>query len=216
MTVRLPDLNTWHRVHDWPAFAAAYPIAACRATMGTGEVDPYWFDFLAGCNRWGVLPIAYHRLRPAQDVAAQAAHFLRVAGPFCCYALDVESTAGAASEPTMADAAAWIRRVVEQRGRQRSHLLSYLPRWWYDAHGDDSTALGGTQLWASRYDLPIDWSGYAGFASPTLMQYADDAPITGVGVGDMNEYRGSLDELKVTLGFKLSDTDRRWLQGALA
>lgn len=215
MTVRFPDLNTWHRVTDWNRFAAAYDYAACRATMGVAEVDGYFFDFLDGCRKWGIRPIAYHRLRSNMRPADQTAHFLRIVGQVgVAYALDVESTAGAA-EPTMQDAGDFVDELVARTGRPRSHVLSYLPRWWYDAHGGGRRDLAGTLLWASRYQTPIDWSGYAGFAEPTIVQYSDDAPIAGVGTGDMNETRLDDDDLAVALGFKLSPDDRAWIEGAL-
>ena len=215
MTVRFPDLNTWHRVNDWPAFRRAYPIAACRATMGTGEVDGYWFDFVAGCRNYDVLPIGYHRLRPDMDPVRQVAHYLRIVGPSVAFALDVETTQGA-PDPDMVDAGHFVDELARVTGRDRSHVLSYLPRWWYDAHGGGRRDLQGTRLWASRYKTPIDWQPYAGFPAIEIMQFSDEWPITGVGLGDMNEYRGSLDELKVLLGFKLDTADKQWIEGALA
>ena len=215
MTVRFPDLNTWHRVNDWAAFARAYPVAACRATMGTAEVDDYFAPFLVGCQRAGILPVAYHRLRPGQAIGGQVDHFLSLAGSQCAYALDVETTKGAAREPTMSEANTFVDLLTQRTGRPRSHVLSYLPKWWYDANGAGARVLRDTTLWASRYTLPIDWSGYAGFSTVAIMQFSQQWPIVGVGIGDMNEWRGSLDELKTLLGFKLDTADKQWIEARL-
>lgn len=204
MAYQFPDLNQWHRVTDWPTFAQAYPVAACKATEGDDFVDPYWSEFLAGCQRHGIVPIAYHRLRREQTSERQAAHCIRAVPAGCGLAVDVETKKlpdGTTSEPRMTDASRFLTIISEAYGRPRSQLLSYLPRWWWNSQGGGSQALRDTLLWASRYATPIDWTPYAGFPTMTLMQYSSTHPIVGGdGPGDHNEFRGSADELRGLLG----------------
>lgn len=184
---RYPDVSKFRPVIGWDEFAAAYPIAACKATEGMTYVDPTWSEFLANCRKRGILPIAYHFLRRETSTTEQARHFVRqLDGGPCGYMLDVE-TSGTGTNPTMAQADAWLAEVADLTGRVREQILVYLPRWWWRTYGGGSTLLCEAMLCNSDYRATPDLTPFAGFGVPDVIQYSSSAPIAGVTEpGDMN------------------------------
>ena len=200
--LRVPDLSAYRRVTGWAAAAREYPIIICKATEGRTFVDPSWRSFLDGCLTHRVFPVAYHFLRRESGVVEQARHFVAQlpVGP-CGVMLDVE-TSGAGTDPTVAQADAWLDAVCELTGRRRSQVLVYLPRWWYLRHGGGSTALSDAMLVNSHYAASPDTAPFAGFPTTTVIQYSSTAPIAGVAEpGDMNIVLGrSVDWFAAALG----------------
>ncbi len=182
-----PDVSAHRPVSDWAAFAGSYPAAACKATEGRTFVDPSWRGFLAACRERGVLPVAYHFLRAETNIMEQARNFLNALDRGSCgVMLDVE-TSGAGTDPTVAQAAAWVDVVCNLTGKSRGQVLVYLPRWWWRAHGAGSSALAGAMLANSDYRASPDLSPFAGFAGVSVIQFSSTMRIAGVAEpGDMN------------------------------
>lgn len=182
---RFPDVSHFRPVADWGAFSR-YPVSAAKATEGATWTDPEWTGWLAEMRRRGLTPIGYHFLRRGPTIDSQVANYLRaVKGGPVGVILDVE-TAGDGSNPTMAQANAWINQVTEKLGIRRSQVLVYIPRWWWLAHGGSSRALADTILWNSHYTTSPFIGAYAG-GNTEIIQYSSSAPIAGVSQpGDMN------------------------------
>lgn len=180
-----PDLSNYVRVTDWGAFAAAYPVAACKVTEGATFADPFWPTFQSECRRRGILPIGYHFLRRSANLNEQVANYLRRLDGPVAIALDVE-TAGDGSNPTMEQADAWLDAVSARTGVPRGRMLAYVPPWWWRQFGGGSTALADTLWWPSIYSSSPTWSPMAGWARPTVIQFGSDIPGTGMPKGDMN------------------------------
>lgn len=66
---------------DWVPYKGKIAFAYAKATEGTGFADPAFTRNYAQMRAEGIVPGAYHFLRPALDAIEQARHFLAVARP---------------------------------------------------------------------------------------------------------------------------------------
>jgi hypothetical protein len=206
-----PDVSGYVKVTDWPAFARAHPVAACKvsegATWPSRREDDYWSEFQANCRRHGILPVGYHFLTRAANLNEQVANYLRrLDGGPVGIALDVESNPGQPA-PSVQQAHDWLDAVSQRTGRPRSQMLTYMPRWWWEEHDARSTLLADTLCWMSDYRPNRDLSPYAGWSGPVVLQFSSTAPGAGMPPGDMNVAVGmTAAQLAARLGLASNDS----------
>jgi hypothetical protein len=186
-----PDISPHTPVSDWDAFWGAYPVAACKATEGRTWRSAQWPTFLREARHRGKRPVAYHFLWPGSSspISEQASNFIGYAwdGKPMGVMLDVE-TNGSGTNPTMADASAWLSAVSRLVGVARSRMLVYLPRWWWQAHGAGSTSTRDTLLVNSDYRASPNLTAFAGYDQVDALQFGSTIQIAGIGPGDMNRW----------------------------
>lgn len=176
------DVNDFHPVTDWPAYARFSPVLIAKATQGTSFVASTFAETRAGAAKAGLQAFGmYHFWQPGQDPVAQAEHAVATIGhlaskPLEWLVLDVETGtdfAGYHAFCAHADAALG-RRTWLYGGQQLTAAVSPRPRWiarYYDQTPDPAHAPGiGEALW----------------------QFADAYAVPGVGQGDCSVYRGDV------------------------
>lgn len=163
----------------------------CKATEGTGYVNPDYARAKANAASHGALFCSYHFLH-AGNAAAQAQHAFSVAGHVPLMA-DFEPTSG--SSPQLADAAAFTEEYRRLGGIL--HLL-YLPRWYWQQLGSPDLGIMrsfGMALVSSDYTTYTDadsgpgWQPYGGM-TPAVWQYTSTLQWNGFRC-DFNAFRGS-------------------------
>jgi len=180
MTLLGVDVSHYQGAPDWSrARAAGVAFAFAKATEGTSFTDPQFKANIAGMRAAGVVPGAYHFLRPG-SVIAQANLFTRTAPADIIHALDVEASD--------LDVAGWVARY--RTVYPTKPLLIYTGRdLWARAGGGNGSAFG--PLWCAGY-LPnayVPGTGgltelaaqvgahrggvpFGGWTAPTFLQFA--------------------------------------------
>lgn len=205
------DVSHYEGELDWDAVASGGAVMATyKATEGVSYVDPeFGYNHVATLAA-GLISGPYHFLRREWSGVAQADHFLDVVGDLTgrLAQLDVE-TSGTKTNPTVTQVRDFVARF---RARTNNHpIILYLPKWWYDLYGGGADLSGLGPLWASHYvtnrtgtaqeqyaRASSSWAtaGYAGWDSPSLLQFTDNATIGGQPVMDADVFLGSPDDLK--------------------
>lgn len=201
MTIFYPDVSSGQAGVSF----SGVPIAMVKATEGTGYTNPDYGPAKLRAKGAGAFFCAYHFLQ-AGNGAGQADHAYSVVGSTpLMLDMETETLHGVSSNPSVADAAAFV-------SRYRSHggviNLLYLPRWYWASLGSPSLAPLielGLLLISSNYTSYSDsgpgWNAYGGMV-PVVWQYSDNATLNGVNPVDFNAYRGTLAEFQsqVTTG----------------
>jgi len=179
---------------------AGAPIAAIKATEGTGYVSSDYQPALGRARAAGCFPVAYHFLHGG-NAAGQAAfcHGRVGATPLM---LDAEPTGS--SRPSLADVQHFIDAYRSGGGVCN---LVYLPRWYWSQIGSPSlTPLIQRRmaLWSSAYTTYTDGSNGAGWLPyggmpPKVWQWTDRHSFHGQLI-DFNAFRGTVDQFKEIAG----------------
>lgn len=202
------DVSRWQGAVGWPkASAAGARFAWCKATEGTGWIDPRFNENATGAAAAGLLVGGYHFYKNDLDPLAQARHFAQVCARYKLTlppALDFEDTASPADPAAMQTFCGEVWRLM---GRP----VIYTAAWWWNR-----SRLGGSQPWASRYPLwvadyegavsvPTDWTDW------TVHQHTSSGhgPTFGAGSAriDRNRYRGTVAELAALCQTVASELD---------
>lgn len=203
MTIFGPDISSYQ--HGVNVRALTDPFCLLKCTEGTYYTDADYENWLAQAKGSGKLVVAYHFVS-GEDPDAQAAHLLaHVIDKTLPVMLDWEPTG--TYRPTLAQLLAVADALVRHGLRPK---LAYAPRWYWAQIGSPSLAglsARGMGLVSSAYsggsgypgDNAAGWSAYGGL-TPTLYQYTDVAVEGGQKVGDMNAYRGTIQQFAAFLG----------------
>ena len=162
-----PDVSGYQRGINAAAIkAAGHAFVIVKATQGTGYTSPACAEQVASARRAGI-PVGLYHFLDGTDPAAQAAHFLAVAGPLTRpgdlpLVFDYETNPGSGGSPTHATLDA-MRQTVRAAGH-RTMTYTY-PAWWA-ATGDSSCqACASDPLWLARYGpvptAPQPWKQWA-------------------------------------------------------
>jgi hypothetical protein len=172
-----PDISHYRPVADWGAVARAWRVIICKTTEGLDHKDSFWREFAREARRHKMIAGAYHFLNKEDgSIAAakqQARFFIDVLNRTggwkdLWFMLDIEDYNG--KRPSMAQADAFLDELSRLTGRPRSTFVSYLPRWWWKAHGGGSTVLKDTIYCNSDYSDRPNMGAYAG-KKPEILQY---------------------------------------------
>ena len=173
-----------------------------KATEGAHFTDPCFAANWGAAAAQGLLRGAYHFYRPAQDPAAQAAHFLAVMGRLGAGdlppALDLEATAepGEWEQPPaerLARLQQWLTAVEQGCGRRP--FIYVAPVFWRDVLGAPAS-FGAYPLWHAEYGVerphvPTAWLTW------TLWQFSQTGTVPGVtGRVDRNRFQGGRSDLE--------------------
>lgn len=178
------DVNDFHPVTDWPAYAAFSPVLIAKATQGTGFVANTFHAMRSGAAQHGLQAFGmYHFFEPGQDPVAQAKHAVQTVGtlgahPLEWLILDVEAGDDMAAYHQFCEYAdqALGRRTWLYGGRQLTAQQTSRPRWI-----------------ARYYDQRPDPAGQPGIGE-VLWQFADSYAVPGVGAGDCSVYHGTVEQ----------------------
>lgn len=174
------DVNDFHPVTDWGAYATFSPVLIAKVTQGTSFVAETFAAMRAGAAKARLQAFGmYHFWQPGADPVAQAQHAVATIGalkaaPLEWLILDVETgddMAGYHAFCEHADAALG-RRTWLYGGQQLTAAQTSRPRWI-----------------ARYYDQTPDPAGQPDIGE-ALWQFADAYPVPGVGTGDCSVYRG--------------------------
>lgn len=220
MTIWYPDISGFQAGVSLRGTVAV----CCKATEGTGYVNPDYARARGNAAANGAWFFAYHFLHAGQ-AAAQAAHAHATVGRTPLM-LDVEPTTG--SNPSLADAVAFVDAYRKLGGVIG---LVYLPRWYWSGglrllrqaasqgiigrrselanpRPEDIIAMGspslaplasrGMHLVSSSYTAYSDtgpgWQPYGGL-TPAVWQYTSSFAFNGYRV-DFNAFKGTVDQLQ--------------------
>jgi hypothetical protein len=198
-----PDISSYQ--HGVNVRALIDKFILMKATEDVGYVDADYPGWLAQAKASGKIPIAYHFIGPSSP-SAQAAHLAaHIIDRNVPVMVDFENEG--AFHPNLAQLLALNDAIAAAGLRVK---LNYLPRWmWSQLGSPDLTALTarGIGLVSSAYpggqgypgDGGSGWQPYGG-VTPLLWQFTDVAVDGGQRVGDMNAYRGTIEQLAVFLG----------------
>lgn len=178
------DVNDFHPVTDWAAYAAFSPVLVAKATQGTSFVAQTFGAMRQGAAHAGLQAFGmYHFYEPGVDPVAQAKHAVATIGrlasnPVEWLILDVETGDDMTSYHAFCAYAdeALGRRTWLYGGRQLTAQQTSRPRWI-----------------ARYYDQRPDPAGQPGIGE-TLWQFADSYAVPGVGSGDCSVYRGTVEQ----------------------
>jgi hypothetical protein len=175
-----PDISHYRPVANWGAVSRAWRVIICKASQGTNHKDSFWPEFVREARRHKMITGAYHFLNKEDGsiaAAKQQAQFFidvldRTGGwKDLWLMLDIEDYNN--DRPSMAQANAFLDELSRQTGRPRSTFVSYLPRWWWKAHGGGSTVLKDTIYCNSDYSAAPTMGAYAG-KKPEILQYTSE------------------------------------------
>lgn len=203
MTIFGPDLSSFE--HGVNVAALPAPFVLMKCTEGTYYADGDYGIWLGQARASGKIAVAYHFIS-GQDPDGQAAWLASHIGDRSLpVMLDWEPEG--TYKPPLAQLLAVADAMVRQGLRPK---LAYAPRWHWSNIGSPSLA-GLTQrgigLVSSSYPggagYPGDdgpgWQPYGG-VTPLIWQYTDAATLGGQRVGDMNAFKGAVEELAAFLG----------------
>lgn len=177
---------------DFAAMRTAGTLAVIlKATQGSSWIDATFVARSAAARAAGLLVGAYH-FADGSDPAAQAAHFLTIAGILPRLVIDVEPN-GMGDTISIAQAAEIVARIHQANGRLPA---VYIGRWGPtgDGAGLPNSVLSRCNLWLSAYSShPIPPPGWDTWM---LWQYTDAGIVPGIGSPcDCSRFNGSSDDL---------------------
>jgi len=225
MTIFGPDVSSFQRGLN--VRALPHPFILMKVTEGTYYTDAEYPTFLAQARASRKRPIAYHFVTE-EDPGAQAAHIAaNIGDKSLSLMLDMEPQYQTGSRPTVATTAALIDRCRADGIGLRPRLI-YLPAWYWQELGSPSLSpfiTRGQELISSAYlgggDYPGDnaagWKSYGGM-TPLLYQYTETAYVGGTKVGDMNAFKGTIEDLSALLDGEedVTPEEHNWLDNVYA
>lgn len=174
------DVNDFHDVTNWTAYAAFSPVLIAKATQGTSFVATTFAAQRAGAAKAGLKAFGmYHFWQPGDDPVAQAEHAVATIGklraePLEWLVLDVE---------TGDDIAAYDAFCA--------HCDAALGRTtWLYGGGQLTAAVTSRPRWIARYYDQTPNPAHAPGIGEVLWQFADAYAVPGVGTADCSVYRG--------------------------
>ena len=194
------DLSHWQSgprgaAIDFRAVRASGVAAVIlKATQGSSWTDSTFVERRAAAETVGLWVGAYH-FADASDPAAQAAHFLSLAGEVPRLAVDIEANAISNDSVSVEQAAELVARIHQASGKLPA---VYMGRWGPDGSGSGlpNSVLARCPLWLPEYGnnpLPP-----AGWDSWTIWQYTAAGTVAGIaGSCDRNRFNGTADDLAV-------------------
>ena len=201
-TVKGVDVSHWEGAIDWNKVAAsgqAFGIA--KATEGLTFKDPLFQANYAAIQAAGMVRGAYHFFRPADDGTQQADFFLRTVGSFAegdlPPILDWEVTDGVASAIDVSGVQAFVDEIHARTGLT---TILYTSASFLGTVGNPGQFGNLLPLWDAHWNvtcpsIPSSWTTW------TFWQYASTAVVPGIDGGvDVNEFNGTLDQLKAMTG----------------
>lgn len=182
---------------DFAAMRAAGVLAVIlKATQGSAWVDATFVARSSAARAAGLLVGAYH-FADGSDPAAQAAHFLTIAGTLPRLAIDVEPN-GMGDTISIAQAAELVARLHQTSAK---FPAVYIGRWGptSDGAGLPNAVLSRCDLWLPAYgsnpNPPSGWETW------TLWQYTDAGAVPGIGSPcDRSRFNGTADDLAAWWG----------------
>ncbi len=174
-------------------------FAFTKASEGLSGTDSlfrrYWREMKAS----GIPRGAYHFFHPNLDPVAQADHFLGVVGMLergdLPYVLDLE-VSGGVSPRAVADGAVRFLEYVGKHMPAPARPILYASPSFIIEHTHNDRRFAEYPLWLANYGVkkphvPAPWADF------TFWQYTEHGKMLGVPqVCDVNQFRGSLSELK--------------------
>ncbi|MBP2001185.1 lysozyme [Paenibacillus shirakamiensis] len=195
------DVSHWQGTIDWTKVkASGKSFVFIKATEGTSYTDPQFVTYVKGARAAGLLVGAYHFTRASKpaDVAAEVAYFLttlNLIGGVASLDLPAVLDAETKEAGTPVNITATIRAWVDEFKRRTGKLpFLYTYPSFIDAYLNAS--LGDVPLWYAYYSSTVP-ANKAGWNAWEFMQYSSEGSVNGIsGSVDMNEYRGTLADLK--------------------
>jgi lysozyme len=200
------DISHYNQVTDWQAVKNyGVNFIYCKATEGTGYVDPTFDTNHKGAIAMGIPFGAYHFARPANDPTAEAKHFLSVINQYSLDlipVLDLEITANGV------DLVQWVRTFIQTMGQP---VILYTGNWFIDEAG--LTGLNDIPLWTSYYKEtpPPDCGGWTNW---TMWQYTESGNVNGIQGNVDLDVAVSLEAISKPI-VNASPSMEPWLQKAL-
>ncbi len=201
------DVSYHQGAIDWSRVAATdVSFAFIRATYGVSQdkrIDENW----RAARETGLLCGAYHFFRNGKDPQAQADAFLNAfaSGGYGAGDLppviDVEENLR--YDPPLTDIAAYIAGVAlwigaVKKALGKTPIIYTLDSYWRELGNPDGFSqnpLWNVDLSPGHITLPNGWSDY------TFLQYSFTGDVDGIDTKvDMDEFNGSLDDLKALAG----------------
>jgi GH25 family lysozyme M1 (1,4-beta-N-acetylmuramidase) len=198
MVILGPDVSNWQGTPNMVAVAASgNDYVICKATEGTGYVDPTMPANRANGHAAGMLVGLYH-FASIGDVGAEVRAFLNAVGalrPGEFLVLDFERPAG--DPPGWCKA--WLDGVQAATGQR---ALIYMNQSAASGSNWSAVAAAGYALWLAKYDGdPWTQGSVPWWGKPAMKQYTDAAQVPGIaGNCDRNAFYGSRDDLLALIG----------------
>ena len=178
------DVNDFHPVTDWPAYAHFSPVLIAKATQGTSFVATTFEQSRNGAADAKLQAFGmYHFFQPGEDPVAQANFAVATVkelrdSPREWLVLDVETGTDIAAYHAFCETAdaALGRRTWLYGGQQLTAAVTTRPRWI-----------------ARYYDQTPNPAGQPGIGE-VLWQFADTYAVPGVGPADCSVFRGDVAE----------------------
>lgn len=184
-----------------------------KATEGHTYLDPYYATNKKAIRAAGLIPGAYHFLRPLNgaSIATQADWFCEYADPEAIHALDVEGSGPLEVEGFVAAYRRHypMKTILMYTGRDLWTKVSKVP---YDgvqygplwaAGVEPNRYVGATGSLSKQWGAVTGNAGlpWLGWTKWTIMQFTDHAQVPGVNGGvDGNAFGGTVEELKALTG----------------
>ncbi len=193
------DVSHYQGAVQWEKVATNnLSFAIAKATGGDSYTDPdftrNWYEI----RRNELIRGAYHFFYAGDDPKKQAQHFLNTVGKFRANdlppILDIEITDQVSSELLKQRALTWLQYVEDKTDRKP---IIYTDSTFARQFLNDAR-FGQYYLWLADYSqdnpkAPGAWNNKQWF----LLQFTQSGKIEGVtGDVDLNQYRGSIDNLK--------------------
>jgi GH25 family lysozyme M1 (1,4-beta-N-acetylmuramidase) len=206
MSIKIIDISSFQpNVNFQQVKAAGYTGAYIKATEGTGYTNPYFASHTAAARAAGLVVGAYHFFHPGVDAAAQAQHFVSVAGRWqpgeLPPAADIETTDGVAPQGVTNASMAFMSAIAANFGHEGD---IYTGAWFWNPATLNSGPAARYSLWISNYssapNIPYPWQ------SAVLWQYTDKENVPGAGSVDCSVWLGSDQAFQAFIGGVMNPT----------
>lgn len=200
LNARGVDVSHYQGRIDWAQVkASGISFAIFKATEGTQFIDDFLTPNYEGATSNGIAVGLYHFCRASNvtEAIAEAKFFISVMEGFggisafdILPALDIETINAKSKKEIVAVCHAWLD-TVEQKYGVKPMVYSYPS--FMDNHLDDSFC--EYPLWYANYGDTVS-QDRNGWGEWTFLQHTDSGRVPGIQSNvDMNEYKGSVEEL---------------------
>jgi lysozyme len=195
------DVSVYQGNIDWPAVkGSGIDFAIARVSDGSyhdTKFDQNW----PGMKAAGLIRGVYQFFEPGQDPSAQADLVIQKVGmlgpgDLPCV-LDVEATGGQSAGTIAANIHTWFDKITAGTGKKP---FIYTGKYFWKDNVGSNPDFVDTPLWLAAYvspcpNTPDPWTSW------TMWQYSSTGSIPGIsGNVDLDEYNGTLDDLKAFAG----------------